>query len=69
MPQYIHDRAQTDQQKEEVMRRLEVVWKQFPAMRLGQLLVNVTGMNDIFYPEDYAVVRKAEEFAERNRRG
>ena len=68
MPEFMRDRATSDEQKEEVLRRLELVWKQFPAMRLGQLLVNVTGMNDVFYPEDYAIVRMAEEFAERNKR-
>lgn len=69
MPEYIHDRAATDKQKEEVLRRLELVWKKFPALRLGQLLVCAVNQNDIFYPEDFVIVRKAEEFVERNRRG
>ena len=66
MPEYIHDRAATDREKEEVMRRLELVWKKFPSLRLGQLLVCAVNQNDIFYPEDFEVVRKAEAFAERH---
>jgi hypothetical protein len=69
MPEYIHQRAQTERDKEQVMRRLELAWKRQPTMRLGQLLVNALGpdpMPDLFNTEDFALVDKVEKFVNRN---
>jgi hypothetical protein len=68
---YIYQRAATERDKERAMRRLELAWKKQPAMRLGQLLVNVMGPPgtmgpDLFNIEDFALVGKVEEFVNRN---
>jgi len=58
-------RAITPEQKDEVMRRLLLAWKKHPAQRLGQLLWNAnsqTNQADLFYVEDYELVRATEEF-------
>jgi hypothetical protein len=42
----IAGRAITDAQKEIIINRVLVVWKKYPTLRLGQLLVNVLHPND-----------------------
>lgn len=72
MPPYIHGRAQTENDKERIMRRLELAWKRQPAMRLGQLIINAIGpdaMPCLFNEEDYPLVGKIEEFVQRNSTG
>ncbi len=54
-------RAETNRDKEEVMRRLLVAWKCRPELRLGQLIVNVAG-GDPFFIEDFDLVQETEEF-------
>lgn len=42
----------------EVLDSILVIWNKNPYLRLGQLLVNATGINDLFYIEDHEVVNK-----------
>jgi len=49
----------------EILKRLEVVWKKYPDLRLGQLLVNaVYDQTDsiLFYIEDEKLIKKIEKF-------
>jgi hypothetical protein len=48
----IPGRAETDEQKQETLRRLLEAWREKPAMRLGQLVYVATGGRDIFNDED-----------------
>lgn len=61
-----HRRADTDKEKEEVIRRLLIAWKCLPELRLGQFLVCVvTGepyFGDPFFIEDFDLVKAAEEY-------
>lgn len=41
----------------EVLSKVEEVWKQYPDLRLGQLLLNVCGQKDLFSIEDEELVR------------
>jgi hypothetical protein len=36
----------------EVLAEIERVWKDYPDMRLGQLIVNVTGISDPYFVEN-----------------
>lgn len=42
----------------EVLDTIMAKWHDNPHLRLGQLLVVATGVNDIFYVEDYILVNK-----------
>lgn len=46
---------------QEVLRRIGAVWKQYPDMRLGQLLVNVCGPKDLFWIEDEHLMQLIEK--------
>jgi hypothetical protein len=59
------DRALTPEQKKEITDRLLAAWLRTPAMRLGQLVHVVTGGRDIFYDEDYPLVKEIEEYGNR----
>jgi hypothetical protein len=57
----------TDKQKEEIMKRLLVVWKCHPHMRLLQLISNVMveeqiALNDQFYVDDDSFVKMVEKY-------
>ena len=41
-----------------VLTKLEIVWKQYPDMRLGQLLLNVCGNCDFFSMEDEELLKR-----------
>lgn len=41
----------------EVLSKVEEVWKQYPDLRLGQLLLNVCGQKDLFSIEDEGLVK------------
>lgn len=41
----------------EVLDLIEQLWEKYPDWRLGQLLVNVSDTNDVFYVEDDRVVK------------
>ena len=41
----------------EVLSKVETIWKQYPDLRLGQLLLNVCGPMDLFSIEDEELVR------------
>jgi hypothetical protein len=61
-------RAETDEQKKHVMDRLLDAWKKIPELRLGQLINNAIGNEqNLFYYEDFDLVREAEQFAARQR--
>lgn len=55
-------RALTPEQKKEITDRLLAAWLRVPAMRLGQLIMNATSGRDIFYAEDYPLIREIEEW-------
>jgi hypothetical protein len=48
----IPGRAETDEQKQEILRRLLEAWRKKPSMRLGQLVYVATAGRDIFSDED-----------------
>lgn len=59
----MRDRAITEAQKEDVLRRLFEAWKKAPAERLGQFLSNVMDSQlgeDFFFVEDYTLVQACE---------
>lgn len=39
------------------------VWRQYPDLRLGQLLVNATGERELFYVEDTELIERLREVA------
>ena len=41
-----------------VLSAVETVWKQYPDMRLGQLLINVCGKSDLFSVEDEKMLER-----------
>ena len=51
----IKGRAETDEQKREVMKKILAAWIKTPTLRLGQLIDNAT-KSDIFYIEDNDLV-------------
>lgn len=63
-------RANTSEQKRQIIERLHVIWEENPKMRLGQLLGNVlysssdpTGTR-MYYTEDFALIEELEGFYE-----
>lgn len=72
----IKDRAQTDEQKRECVELILEYWKQFPDMRLGQLIENAIVNHAypmalklklspaLFYIEDYKLIAQLKEFIE-----
>ena len=42
----------------EILSKLEIVWRQYPDMRLGQLLLNVCGNCDFFSIEDEELLKQ-----------
>ena len=64
----IKDRAETPEQKKEVMNRILVAWLSKPELRLEQLIENALYLPNPglrvcpFYVEDYEVVRICEEY-------
>lgn len=63
----IKDRAETDEQKKEVLDRLLIVWQMFPEMRLMQLIGNIT-RGDSYYKEDFKLVDDLEKFMDEHAR-
>lgn len=55
------DRANTVDQKFEVMKRLLTQWQLNPDLRLGQLIGNVF-QSDIYFVEDHKLIDKLEAF-------
>lgn len=45
----------------EVLIKIETVWKQYPDLRLGQLLLNVCGSRDLFMVEDEKLLERLEK--------
>ena len=56
----VQGRAETDDRKEAIVRRILDVWMQFPELRLGQLLVAVSRPDSLFYMEDEDLVARLE---------
>lgn len=47
---------------------IEDIWRKYPDLRLGQLLINVIGThmeNNLFYYEDDSLIRDLENWKER----
>lgn len=57
-------RAQTPEQKKQVLQRLYKIWLSYPHLRLGQLLHNVVDGSGqaLFYIEDEPLVKVCEEY-------
>jgi hypothetical protein len=55
----MEDRAETDDQKRNVMNRLLDVWCRNPELRLNQLISNVTNSYNI---EDFELLRQVEDW-------
>lgn len=53
-------RAVEDTEKDEIIERLQALWKAHPRLRLMQLLGNVL-RGDSYYIEDYDMIRMLEE--------
>lgn len=48
---------------DEVLNRLKRLWKIYPDLRLGQLMVNIVGVDqDMFYLEDQDFVNAIEDY-------
>jgi hypothetical protein len=62
--QMIPGRAETDQQKQEVLKHLLHAWRQLPTLRLGQLVCAATGGRDIFYDEDEKLAADVGRYAD-----
>lgn len=45
-----------------LLERLEVVWKEHPDLRLGQLILNVVRDPALYYLEDEEIINSIEEF-------
>jgi hypothetical protein len=64
-------RANTAEQKRQVIERLYVLWAENPKMRLGQLIGNMysstdPGGNNMYYAEDFELIEELEGFYERH---
>jgi hypothetical protein len=61
------NRAKTDDQKRECLEKILEVWKKFPELRLGQLLVNAinTHSPQVFYIEDVKLSEKVVQYGEK----
>ena len=58
------NRAETPEQKREVIERLYAAWLQAPLLRLGQLIENrVVRKPVLFYVEDFQLVEQVENLA------
>lgn len=60
----IPGRAETDQQKQEVLERLLHAWRRQSAMRLGQLVYVATSGRDIFNDEDEKLAGDIERYTD-----
>jgi len=58
----LDNRANTPEQKKEIIDRLLVVWLSVPDLRLGQLIANVVGTGNLFYKEDYNLMVQVEDY-------
>jgi hypothetical protein len=57
------DRANTNEEKKEVLNRIFVVWSCRPSLRLGQLIEIVMDEDkSLFYVEDFELARLCEEW-------
>lgn len=65
----LEKRAQTPEQKREVIDRLYDAWLRSPDLRLGQLVSLITpNGGDPFYIEDFTLVEKIEAARPKNKR-
>lgn len=47
-----------------IMKQLEEIWRQFPDLRLGQILISAIGDKDLFNIEDKDLIAQVEEWVE-----
>lgn len=45
-----------------IINRLENIWLEFPDLRLGQLLLNVSNDPELYYLEDEELIKRLELF-------
>lgn len=61
----IPDRANTPEEKQEIMERLYKLWLKHPELRLGQLIVNIyRSSNSLYLAEDFNFIKELEEIYE-----
>ena len=49
-----------------VIKKLEEIWRAYPDLRLGQLLINCAGDKDLFNLEDDELLKALERFGDEN---
>jgi hypothetical protein len=57
-------RAETAEEKAEVLQRLLKLWQENPDLRLGQLIGNFYGDLDLYNAEDFSLLDGLESFYE-----
>lgn len=55
-------RADTNEKKEALVKRLLVAWKSVPDQRLGQFLFNAIDEEDMFFMEDSRLIEVLENY-------
>ena len=55
----VANRAESDDDKRQIVDRILDVWLRNPELRLGQLLTNTGG---IYYTEDFTLAKRVEDF-------
>lgn len=58
---WMDGQARSAKRMDEVLRKIKIVWKQYPDLRLGQLLINVVGKKDLFGVEDEVLVERLQK--------
>ena len=53
--------ARSAKRMDEVLRKIKIVWKQYPDLCLGQLLINVVGKKDLFGVEDEVLLERLQK--------
>lgn len=56
----LENRAITENQKEEVIKKILNAWKHLDTFRLGQLLI-AANQGDLFYTEDFVLIERIEK--------
>ena len=65
----IKDRAETPEQKADILKRLLECWLKSPSLRLGQMLDAITYLDDqkLFLIEDEAIIVILEEWSDKKK--
>lgn len=58
---WMNGQGRSAKRMDEVLRKIKIVWKQYPELRLGQLLINVVGKKDLFGVEDEVLLERLQK--------